>query len=78
MPMPDDAGFRFILATRRLDRAYRKLDRLRSAAILAVASDAALDRFNAWTYENSASYRPGSEEFRTDLFPWGAPRPRAA
>jgi hypothetical protein len=70
MAKPGDAGFRFILATRRLDRAYRKLDRLRSAAILAVASDAALDRFNAWTYESSASYRPGSEEFRTDLFPW--------
>jgi hypothetical protein len=70
MPSPGDRGFRFILATRRLDRAYQRLDQLRSTAILAVASDAALDRFNAWAYERSASYRPGSEEFRTDLFPW--------
>src|SRR5918994_2664192 len=70
MPSPGDAGFRFILATRRLDRTYRRLDRLRSTAILAIASDAALERFNAWTYSGSASYRPGSEDFRTDLFPW--------
>jgi hypothetical protein len=70
MSSPGDAGFRFILAMRRLDRAYRRLDQLRSTAILAIASDAALDRFNAWTYEGSESYRPGSEGFRTDLFPW--------
>jgi hypothetical protein len=70
MSTPGDAGFRFILATRRLDRWYRRLDRLRSTAILVVASDAALDRFNAWTYSGTSSYRPGSEEFRRDLFPW--------
>jgi hypothetical protein len=67
---PGDAGFRFILATRRLDRVYRRLDRLRSTAILALVSDAGLDRFNAWAYQRATAYRPGREEFRSELFPW--------
>jgi hypothetical protein len=65
-----DLGLRLILATRILDRAYARLDRLRSLAVLSLAPDAALDRFNDWAYSESDAYRRGSAAFRRGLFPW--------
>jgi hypothetical protein len=70
-PSPaDDLGVRLILATRTLDRAYARLDRLRSTLILALAPDAVLERFNEWTYSRSEAYQPSSSGFRRELFRW--------
>jgi hypothetical protein len=65
-----DLGLRVILATRILDRAYARLDRVRSLAVLSLAPDATLDRFNDWAYSQSKAYRRGSAGFRRELFPW--------
>jgi hypothetical protein len=65
-----DLGLRLILATRILDRAYARLDRVRSLAVLSLAPDATLDRFNDWAYSQSNAYRRGSSGFRRGLFPW--------
>ncbi len=63
-------GARSILASRQIDRAYRFFDKFRSELVLAVASDAVLDRFNDLSYGETESYRPDSQEFRAYLFPW--------
>lgn len=63
-------GARCILASRRVDRAYRFFDKFRSELVLAVASDAVLDKFNDLSYGETDSYRPDSEGFRQYLFPW--------
>lgn len=65
-----DRGVRLIRATFLLDRAYARLDRLRSSVILALASDSVLDQFNDWVYSRADAYRPGTTSFRRQLHPW--------
>lgn len=64
-----DAGLRLILATGAFDRAYGLLDRLRSALILAFASDAVLDRYNEWAYSRWA-HHPWTLASQRHLYPW--------
>jgi hypothetical protein len=65
-----DWAARFLLATRVVDRGYGFFDRLRSEAVLAVASDRTLDRFNDLAYAKADDYDPESAGFRAYLFPW--------
>ena len=65
-----EAFARLILATRLIDRSYRAIDRIRSALVLALASDAVLSRFNSLAYSRDGTYYPQSSEFRSYLFPW--------
>jgi hypothetical protein len=60
------------MATRTIDRAYRRFDRGRSRVMLQWAPDGALDEFNALAYERDAVYNPQSSAFRSSLFPWEA------
>jgi hypothetical protein len=59
---------RGIRLTHVVDRAYRKFDRLRSAAVLSLGSDRFFDEYNALTYGADVSYRPDSPAFRRGLF----------
>jgi len=61
---------RIIFSTRLIDKAYRAIDRARSALVLALASDAVLARFNDLAYGADVAYRPDSPSFRHGLFPW--------
>jgi hypothetical protein len=61
---------RLILLTRTVDFAFKCFDRLRSKLVLALASDAVLDRFNDVAYGKVQDYRPDSKSFRAYLFPW--------
>jgi hypothetical protein len=61
---------RLIRASTAIDNAYRRFDRLRSELVAAVASDAALDRYNDLAYGETQAYRPDSDGFRAYLFPW--------
>jgi hypothetical protein len=63
-------GKRLILASRVVERIYGRLDRIRSTAILGLASDAALDLYNKHVYEGADRYRPDSEAFVGVLYPW--------
>ncbi|MBA3298336.1 MAG: hypothetical protein H0U19_15530 [Acidobacteria bacterium] len=60
-------GVRF---THIVDRAYRRFDRLRSALVVAFASDRFFDEYNALAYGVTATYRPDSADFRRGLFDW--------
>ena len=53
-----------------VDRTSRRFDRLRSALMVAFASDSFLDEYNALTYGLENSYRPDSPAFRRGLFDW--------
>jgi hypothetical protein len=59
-----------LLLSRLVDRGYRYFDRLRSTLVLATASDAFLDTYNALAYSRTAAYVPGETEFRRGLFEW--------
>lgn len=61
---------RAILATRSVDTAYRRFDRLRSRAVVRLASDRVLAEFNALAYERDDVYHPARAAFRSRLFPW--------
>ena len=61
---------RGIRLTGLVDRAYRKFDRLRSAAVLSIGSDRLLEEYNELTYAGDEAYRPGSPGFRRGLFDW--------
>lgn len=63
---------RAIAATRGIDAAYRRFDRLRSRAVVRLASDAVLQEFNALAYQRDEVYDPGKPAFRDRLFPWEA------
>lgn len=56
--------------TRTVDRAYRRFDRLRSALLIAFASDDFFDEYNGLTYGLEDRYRPDSAAFRRGLFDW--------
>ena len=53
-----------------VDRTSRRFDRLRSALLVAFASDSFLDEYNALTYGLENSYRADSAAFRRGLFDW--------
>ena len=59
IPGGTERGLRLILASRALDPAYARHNRLRSTLILAFAPDPVLDRFNEWTYGRAGAYEPG-------------------
>jgi len=61
---------RAVHATRAIDRAYYRGDRLRSLLVLAFCSDAFLDEYGRLAYDRGAAYNAASTEFRTGLFEW--------
>jgi hypothetical protein len=65
-----EACARLILATKFIDRSYRAIDGLRSALVVALASDAVLARFNCLAYGGDEAYHPASSAFRASLFSW--------
>ncbi len=76
LPWLTEGCARLILATRFIDKftvrhrtTYMAVDRVRSALVLALASDAVLARFNALAYGRQA-YNPHSSAFKCNLFSW--------
>jgi hypothetical protein len=65
-----DGVVRAIRATAAVDQAYRFFHRARCELVLALASEALLDRYNDLAYSRDAAYRAGSPSFREHLFPW--------
>jgi len=63
---------RAILATKTVDTAYRRFDRLRSRAVVRWATRGVMTEFNAMAYERDDVYHPATERFRRRLFPWEA------
>lgn len=61
---------RAVRATYLIDRAYRRFDRLRSAAVLRLAREAFYDAYNGVAYSKTPSYDPSSASFRSALFDW--------
>ena len=61
---------RAVRLTHLVDRAYRKFDRLRSALVVALASERFFDEYNTLAYSATESYQPASSAFRTGLFDW--------
>lgn len=63
-------GLKAIKLSRAIERTYSRLDRLRSLAVVALASEATLDRFNATAYGAAERYDPGSDGYVSSLYPW--------
>jgi hypothetical protein len=61
---------RLVHGSAQVDRAFRLFDRLRSKAVLRLASDGFYAAYNDVTYAGQDVYRPGAEAFRTALFPF--------
>lgn len=63
-----------ILASRAIDQAFDRVYRLflraRTELVLALASEATLDRFNELTYGSWDLFQTDSSRFRHRLFPW--------
>lgn len=53
-----------------VDRTSRRFDRLRSALLVAFASDSFFEEYNALTYGLENTYRADSPAFRRGLFDW--------
>lgn len=70
--MPDSStpGLKAINRSRVIERIYRRLDALRSLAVVAFASEATLDGFNAAAYGTAGRYDPDSEAYVSSLYPW--------
>jgi hypothetical protein len=65
-----DLSLNLILASRLLDRIYRRLNRLRELAVVTFASDYALAKFNDRTYREASRYLPSSTGYVSGLYPW--------
>jgi len=63
-------GARLIFALRLFDRAYNIMSGARSTVVLALASEAVLDRYNDLAYAAGGFYRPDSAIFYPHLFSW--------
>lgn len=65
-----DLSLNLILASRLFDRIYRRFNRLRELAVVTLASDYALAKFNDRTYSESSRYLPNSTGYVSGLYPW--------
>jgi SAM-dependent methyltransferase len=65
-------GAWLIRATTVIDRGHLFFQRVRARLVLALASDAVLDRYNDLAYGAMDSYRPDHSTFRHRLFSWEA------
>jgi SAM-dependent methyltransferase len=63
-------GARLIFALRLFDRAYNIISGAWSTVVLALASEALLDRYNDLAYAAGGFYRPDSASFYPHLFSW--------
>lgn len=63
-------SLRLIEASKVLDRLYRRFNRLREVAVVTLASDYALTKFNDRTYSEANRYRPESTGYVSGLYPW--------
>jgi len=63
-------GLKAIKVSRAIERTYSRLDGLRSLAVVALASETTLDRFNATAYGAAERYDPGSDGYVSSLYPW--------
>src|ERR671918_3043882 len=70
MPGRRTFGLRAINTSRIIERIYNRLNALRSLAVLAFASDATLDAFNASAYGTAERYDPESSAYVASLYPW--------
>jgi len=61
---------RALWATRFVDRAYARFNRLRTRMVVSRATERFYDVYNDLAFGGQAHYRPGTEVFRQDLFPW--------
>jgi hypothetical protein len=61
---------RAVWATRAVDRIYGRFDRLRARTIGDRASPPFYEAYNDVAFGGQAMYRPGTDVFRRDLFPW--------
>jgi SAM-dependent methyltransferase len=70
--MPDRSAFglRAIDKSRVIERIYSRLNSIRSLTVLAFASDATLDAFNASAYGTAERYDPESLAYVSSLYPW--------
>lgn len=65
-----DCSVRLIRASAGIDRAYQRFTRIRRELVLALASDAVLDRYNDLAYDRDNAYHHGASKFRRHLFAW--------
>lgn len=68
--MLDRLAAQLIKASTLVDRAYRRFDRLRSRAVLAVSSEGLLEAYNDVAYGKTPEYRADLPKFRRELFRW--------
>jgi hypothetical protein len=69
VPFVNRAVARIVLATRAVDSAHGRFERLRSDVLAARLSDSTLDRFNDLAYEADSRYRQDGGGFWDYLFP---------
>jgi len=69
VPFVNRAVARIVLATRAVDSAHGRFERLRSDVLAARLSDSTLDRFNDLAYEADSRYRQDGSGFWDYLFP---------
>ncbi len=70
MANPSTFGFRAIKRSRAIERIYARLNSLRSLAVVAFASEATLDEFNASAYGAAERYDPESPGYISTLYAW--------
>ncbi len=70
MAAPSTFGLRVINRSRAIERVYARLNSLRSLAVVAFASEATLDEFNASAYSTAERYDPKSPAYVSTLYPW--------
>ena len=63
---------RLVWATRIVDRAYGRFDRLRTRLIMRRAPAGFFEVYNDVAFSRQARYRPDSSAFEDELFPWEA------
>jgi hypothetical protein len=61
---------RTVWASRVVDRAYGRFERLRTRVVAARAGEEFYAAYNDIAFGGQAMYRPGTDVFRDDLFPW--------
>jgi hypothetical protein len=61
---------RLVWASRIVDKAYGRFDRLRTRVVMRHAPDGFFETYNDIAFSRQARYRPESEVFEQDLFVW--------
>ena len=65
-----DLSLKLLRASTAVDRIYRRFNRMRELAVVTLASDSALARFNERSYGQASRYQPNSGGYVSGLYPW--------